>query len=202
MASIAGLAVCVTVALAAPARALSVLPDPAVFNLDLGGGTLLKGSIDFVAMVTGTPIGGVVLAGSVAPTDVTFVFTITLDADAATDVLFSTVVYPEPPIAASPVFAAVGTIPAPGPDIVDAVVSAGVAYWNYAPLPSPGETVDPFFLSFSSVSAGDQFKMEEVVLPLGMFTVVPEPGTLGILAISFVVLAWRARSFSRKRPRL
>lgn len=79
-ASIAGLAACLIVAAAAPARALIVIPDTAVFNVDIPSSFLLKGSIDFVGMVTGVPAGGVVLAGSPAATDVTFVFTITLDA--------------------------------------------------------------------------------------------------------------------------
>jgi len=188
----ASLAACLVVAGAnPPAGALSVTPDPAVFNIPVGGGDAIKGSIDFVGMVTGVPTGGIVLAGSTAATDVTFVFTITLDADALPDSLFSTNVGQEPFGAGSPVFSAIGTIPGTGPDIVDAFVDADGATWLYDPLPLPGETADPFFLSFSSIAVGDQFRMEEVVLTLGTFTVVPEPGMMGLFALGVGALGWR-----------
>ena len=172
MASIAALAACLIVAAAAPARALIVIPDRGVFNIEVpGSGGAIKGSIDFVGMVTGVPAGGVVLAGSTAATDVTFVFAITLDADAIPDSLFSTTVGREPSGAASPTFSAVGTIPGPGSDIANAFVGVNAATWSYDPLVPLGTTADTFFLSFSSVDVGDQFKFEEVILPLGTFTV-------------------------------
>jgi len=194
---VAALAACLVVAGSRPAQALSVTPVSAVFNLDLGGGVLLKGSIDFVEMVTGTPTGGVVLDGSVAPTDITFVFTISSDPDADPSVsLFSTRAFRDLG-AASPVFSAVGTIPGPGSDLTFPFVNEVNAYWSYDPVVAPGTTADPFFLSFSSVAVGDMFSFEEVILPLATFTVVPEPRLAGLLALGLGALSRRMAGWLR-----
>jgi hypothetical protein len=189
------LAACLAVAASAlPAGALSITPDPVVFNLDLGGGVLLKGNFNFVGLVTGTPGGGIVLDGSVAATDITLIFTAMVDSDSDIG-LATTYIFSSPPLASSPVFSAVGTIPGAGVDVTDGFVGSSSATVHYdSPNElDPGETSDAFFLSFSSISIGDQLGMEYVVLPLGTMTVVPEPEMAALLLVGFGALGWHVR---------
>jgi hypothetical protein len=176
----------------APATGLAITPDPAVFDLLIGGSDHFKGNIDFVGMVTGAPAGGVVLGGSVGAGDVTLMFTATIDSDSALG-MASTNIFPFPVLASSPVFSAVGTIPDGGADVSLQFAdsdSAIILYDDPGDFElNPGQTSDTFFLSFSSISVGDQLGFEYVVLPLGTLTVVPEPGALGLLALGACALA-------------
>jgi len=188
----ATLAAYLIVAGAPPARALSITPDPAVFNLDLGGGVLLKGNIDFVGMVTGTPGGGIVLDGSVGAGDITLIFTATIDADSDFG-LATTYISRFPNL--SPVFSGVGTIPGAGVDVTNGFVGSSSATVHYdSPNElDPGETSDAFFISFSSISIGDQLNLEYVILPLGTVTVVPEPQLTVLLLLGVGALGLRVR---------
>lgn len=191
---IAGLAACAILAApAAPARALSVTPATAFFDLPVGVDVgSVKGSVDFVGMVTGVPSGGVVVSGSTAATDVTFVFTITLDSDSLALIL--TQVGRETSGSASPVFSAIGEIPGAGSDISPIAFGADGGEWMWDQGLGQGQTTDPFFLSFSSIAVGDQFRMRMTQgADLAIFTVVPEPGMLGLFAVSLVALAWQGR---------
>ena len=184
---------CLAVAASAlPAGALSITPDPVVFNLDLGGGMLLKGNFDFVGTVTGTPGGGIVLDGSVGAGDITLIFTATIDADSDFG-LATTYISRFPNL--SPVFSGVGTIPGAGVDVTNGFVGSSSATVHYdSPNElDPGETSDAFFLSFSSISIGDQLNLEYVILPLGTVTVVPEPQLTVLLLLGMGALGWRVR---------
>jgi hypothetical protein len=138
----------------------------------------------------------VVLGGSVGAGDVTLMFTATIDADSVFG-MGSTYIFRSPISASSPVFSAVGTIPGAGADVS---LPFGVGSENntifYDELGDselgPGETSDTFFLSFSSISVGDQLGLEYVVLPLGTVTVVPEPGVLGLFALGLGALGARS----------
>jgi hypothetical protein len=145
-------------------------------------------------MVTGTPAGGIVLDGSVGAGDVTLILTLAIDSDS--DFGLPIVSMFRPPSASSPVFSAVGTIPGPGDDVGATFSPAtGNAQFIFDDpnQVDPGETSDPFFVSFSTISVGDQLNLEYVILPLGTMTVVPEPGTLGLVVLGLAALCWRAR---------
>jgi hypothetical protein len=191
----ASLAACLIAAgSATPAGALGITPDPVVFSVDLGGGLqFLEGNIDFVNVVTGTPAGGTVLAGSVGATDVTFIFTTSIDVDSDQG-MTSTTIFRTPASASSPVFTGAGTIAGGGVDVGSAFVgSSSATLLHDNPVLQPGETTDAWFVSFSSISVGDQLGFEFVVLPLGTATVVPEPHAAVLVLLGLGALAWRVR---------
>ena len=162
------------------ARAISVTPDPLTF--DLSPTFSFAGSIDFVAAAAGVPSGGSVLAGAVSPTDLSLLFTITMDpgSDAITNL--SLINFTDAAVG-------IGSVAGPGVDIASgtlnfpdvAFVGAGVA---------AGQTSDPIFVSYGSVTDGAEisFELFGALVALGQVTVVPEPSMALLLGTAMLAV--------------
>lgn len=167
--------------------ALSLVPDPLDWDLSGQGGiTTLLGSIDVLEITTGVPSGGTVGAGTVGAGDVTIVFEHSLDASSEFALPDLTII-PD----GSAVITAAGTIAGPGADVV---VNAP-NYFQFA-NPSgfePGETLDPIFVSFSTIGSGDTLRWDFVLIEMGTFTVVPEPAAACLFGLAFAALGLSRR---------
>lgn len=141
-------------------------------------------------------MGGVVSSGSVAPTDVTIVIEIELDAGAPEYALQLLVTHPS----ASATWTGAGTIAGSGTDSVGALLGAGAAF-SWGSGLAPGETTDWLFLSLPALPLGEDFEVVLFGVPTGeqpsasgSFEVVPEPSTLALLLIGFVAFDRRLRT--------
>ena len=94
------------------------------------------------------------------------------------------------------VVTAVGTIPGPDLDVTGGNAGTTTAGWDFGGVFwEPGQTLDPIFLSFSTLTPGDQIRWEFTVIEMGTQTVTaPEPHALLLLLPALVVAA-------RLRPR-
>jgi PEP-CTERM motif len=177
-------AVLVWAVLPASAQALSLTPDPLLFDLSGQGAiNVLKGTIDVIGFTTGVP-SGATYAGSISPTDVTILFQASSDpaSDLSIPNFYVTTV--------GATESGRGTIPGPNED----VSANGGATFDFPNGLDGGETTDIFFISFSSIAPGATINWEIVVIPIGQQTAVPEPGTalLVLSAVGFAT-AWRRR---------
>lgn len=177
---------------AAPASALSVLPDPLEFDLVLGGTENLTGRIDFLGMTTGLPTGGMVLDGAVGAGDTTLIFSLEIDESGAGPVFSTNFRF----LSGNPTVTGVGTIPGMGIDVVSGSLGGLVEY--DPPGVGDGEASDAWFISATGLGAGEQIPFEFVVIPLGSVTTVPEPGTgLLLMLVGLGLLATRGAARRR-----
>jgi hypothetical protein len=186
--------------LSAPVSALTIDPNPVLF--DNGS---VSGSITLVEAATGIPSGGNVLAGSVSGTDTSLVFEVTLDP--GSDPINEIGVAIEP----------VGftfTLPTGGGDIagtgdvgIDDVDDSlfGQLVFVFDGNLGAGQTSDRFFISFGSLSAGQQVNF--MISPAdgtsdffaqGTLVDVPE-ASLGLLAGVLALGGVAAAAIRRQR---
>lgn len=168
-----------------PASALSITPNP----LDLTYfGEELVARITFVGSVTGAPTDGITLRGTVAPTDVSLLFTVEYIAQSIAPLAQVQVLAP------SVSWSAVGWIP--GPD-VDWSTSFSLGHIASFELDTGG-TSDVFFFSAASIPDGTSLEFyfsgyHGVPYGTGAATVVPEPTTLALVAAGLAIVATRRR---------
>lgn len=145
---VSALAVALALLLPGAASALSVVPDPLAFNISVPGQGNIVGTVDFLGAQTGVPAGGVVLDGAPQPTDVTLVFTISLDPSSSPTLpLLSLDVTPfHTPSATTYLPTGDGTIAGAGVDVTSSGIIGG---FSLASGVGPGQTSDPFFISLS-----------------------------------------------------
>ncbi|MGH0037885.1 MAG: hypothetical protein ACQGVK_22880 [Myxococcota bacterium] len=177
-----------TLAFAPSSAALSLTPTTVV---------LIEGlEVDFLGAVDGLPAGGLVLAGAVAPADVTLLFR----AEAAT-MPFSGAVDPNSiglrGTGAEDVVG-VGAIAGPGSDILAGEVG-GVSGYGGLEIPALalGESTDTFFISYASLSDGDVLdwcSVDGLVCFGTPATVMPEPASALLLGLAVGGLACCSRS--------
>lgn len=153
-------------------------------------------TIDFLGMTVGAPAGSTTLAGSVGASDVSLIFTFTVDPETPSSPnafetlsLFNFGSVPE---------SAFGTLPGSGVDVVDASLSLSRVGFD-APGLLPGETSDPFFVSYAGDPTGTEisFELLDGGFILGQVQIVPEPATALLLASGLLVFAGRRRRVAR-----
>jgi hypothetical protein len=135
-------------------------PNPATWSKDVSYGT--TGKFTFIGAVAGLPFGGVVLDGSVSPSDISFIFQITLDEDSTpiggTPGSWVGAHFLNPPDSGLGGGSAVGWIPGAEPDsLVDFVEGLGgpasSAQWLIMNESiTAGRTSNRFFFSIPSAS--------------------------------------------------
>jgi hypothetical protein len=173
---------------ATAAHAGSILPNP----VDVIGLSSTIARITLIGTTTGTPAGGVALAGSVAAGDETLLFTVAYLAEGLVPFAFVSLDRLN-----GEAWSGVGWIPGAAVDW-----SLGEASGSFASVYSHtlfvGATSDVFFVSASSFVVGETFRFSFVGnhgYPDGQETAtwVPEPGTLALLACGLVYLSGAAR---------
>jgi hypothetical protein len=94
----------------------------------------------------------------------------------------------------SAVVSALGTLPGPGVDAIDANLSFERVSFDPTGL-EPGEISDPFFISYAADPTGTEisFELLDGAAILGQVQVVPEPATAMLLASGLVLVAVRRR---------
>ena len=181
------------------ASALSLHPNPLLF--DFGA---LRGEARLVAFDSGIPEGALALEGAVAPTDLTVILEVTLDAESA-------------PIGPLGVFAThlpagtlvnptgAGVLPGAGADIsgVTRTTSPGVGesvlFAFAGGSLEGGQAADPIFVSFPALEIGDLFGVTIAAPrePWQQFGrrdavsgyLVPEPGAITLFAMGCALVA-------------
>jgi hypothetical protein len=172
-----------------PASALSITPNP----LDLTYfDEEVVARITFVGSVTGTPTDGITLRGTVAPTDVSLLFTVEYIAQSISNLGFVGVTR------SSGSWSAVGWIPGSNVDWSDAFQLVGGTAQLFSGLLDTGDTSDVFFVSASSIPDGTSLEFyfqgyHGVPYGTGTATVVPEPATLALVAAGLAIVATRRR---------
>jgi hypothetical protein len=173
---------------AAPAQAVSVTPDPIdLVNLEL------VARFHFVGESIGLPADGVVLAGSVAPTDTVLMFTVEYVAQSISQLALAQIGL------VSGTLSGMGWIPGASDDW---------QYFQFGTFPGPtasfasptldtGDTSDVLFVAAASFAVGTELGFyfqgyHGVPNAFGSATVVPEPTTLALLTGGLALLA-RAR---------
>lgn len=142
-------AVLALVVLPAPAAAVTLVPSSALWEIKEGPAqevTILSGTIEVIGYETGIPAGATV-AGSIGPNDLTIVFRVSVDPQWQLSITALT-----PKITPFTALTGVGSLPGPDED-----VEPGPSFPDNL---DPGETSDPFFLSFSALSPGDTIAFE------------------------------------------
>jgi hypothetical protein len=180
--------------LAAPALGLWIAPAPVPMPPYTGVDPTFQAEAHVLAVFTGMPTGGVLLAGSVAATDVTVVFDLELDAGAAQSGGFFVVTHPDAPTIS---WTGMGWIPGPDLDLTGAGIGSYATFGPAAFL-APGQSTDIMFVSTAVLPVFADFEFvivgasdgEEAV---GFATVIPEPTTGLLLLAGIAALALRAR---------
>jgi hypothetical protein len=173
-----------------PSDALSLAPNPVA----LVGFEALVARFTFVGESTGAPAGGIVLAGTVAPTDTVLMFAVEYVAQSIA------------PLALAQIGRTSGTLSGLG------WIPGGADDWSYfafGPFPGPtasfasntldtGATGDVIFVAAASFPAGTTLAFyfqgyHGVPQAYASATVVPEPMTFALLAGGLAALAVRRR---------
>jgi len=182
--SLAALPLCV----ASIATAGSIVPNPLTIA---NSASVALAQVTLVGSSTGTPSGGVVLAGSAAPTDLTLLLTVQYLGPGSPT-------FSQLGLFADPLWSSVGWIPGAGVDWTKGATSVGAALAQSAAI-ATGAVTDVLFITVPSIDVGKQI---DVAFWNGssnasgsgdeFATWVPEPGTLALLAGGLALLA-RAR---------
>lgn len=195
---LAGFSIAWLASAAAPALALGfdpspllVEPDPPICCVAQG-----KGWARFIGMVQGVPAGGSVGLGSVAPTDLSFVFE--FEAALGIPAIVGSLLIGETPYVESGqpdlAWTGAGWIPGPNSDVFPFALSGGTADFQIGLL--PGATTDRLFVSIPTAAPGDTAELAVVphgFIGVGVWTVVPEPASVWLLAAGLVALGARRR---------
>lgn len=170
---------------AAPASALSISPNPVVF--DNGS---VSGTITWIETATGIPSGGTQLAGTTGVSDLSLVFEVTLDAGSDSIDSVGVGIFLVNSTGA-------GTIAGTGDVAIGSVSgTAGTRIFNFTGDLDAGETSDRFFISYASLSEGQSVTF--MISPAdgsADFTVtstlvaVPEASALMLLGIAGLATA-------------
>lgn len=200
--------------LADAAAALSLATNPIPLVGTGPYGTIVM-SVELVATVTGTPVGGVVTIGTVAAGDTTLVFRGSIDATSDPIAVFGVAADDDglDPLD-SVAFSGAGIIAGAGADVLLTTfqpAEESVAVSTPTPLLSsfaPGTVTDLFFLSYATPPAPGQFivvgattDINDLPLPLRNTSVVlPEPGAGALLGPALAVLGARAARRGAGRP--
>lgn len=178
-----------------PAWAISISPNP----LPLYGPD--EAALNLVGAGVGLPAGGVVLDGTVAAGDIVLAF----EFEAYPSAVFLPAGTFEWNYAvgspATPTMTAVGTVLGPGLDIASATAGAPGGL-SLAGVLDPGTTSDVFFIAFATSPVGAEIDFSGLggLLPLGSFTVVPEPTTSLLLLVAGAACLGAGRG--RPEPRV
>lgn len=183
------------VGVSSSAAGLTMSPNP----LDVA-----VGPFDFELLLTtdaiGLPAGGVVLDGSVGASDTTLVFSLAQGTSLNTLPDFDWEYTGSSPV--MPVMTGIGTIPGPDADITFGGLTAGGLAGQIGFALGFEETLDPFFVSFSTSpeSAEIVFGTLSGFVDFASVTIVPEP-SVGLLvpAALFGVTASGRRRLQRQR---
>ncbi|HUK63414.1 MAG TPA: hypothetical protein VLV15_08775, partial [Dongiaceae bacterium] len=140
------------------ASALTIAPNPIPLVGTGGAGGSIVGSVELVGTASGVPLGGVVSFGSIAPSDTSLIFRITLDPSSAPVAYFAvssadTVL---PPAGGSLVYSGAGVIPGAGTDItlLEITVDPSVVIFG---VTVPGSVSDLFFVAYPTPPAAGEF---------------------------------------------
>ncbi len=181
---------------AAPAHALTIVPNPFVID-----GTGPRTGTALVEVVTGLPDGAFLGFGEVLPTSTTLVFEVTLDPSSSSSNVFFDVRIADA-LAGVPT-AGVGWIPGPGADIVLAIGGSADGWTSFGPNnPTPGAAFERVFVSYDTPLATDGSLRVEADLggATGTALLVPEPATALSLGAALVALAAARRRRGRAAP--
>jgi hypothetical protein len=194
--SLACLAAAASLALAAPAAALTFAPNPVPVN-HFGG--VVVGQLELVDVVTGVPSGGVVLYGAVSPTATTIVLRGSVSVGSSgllylgiREILSGSFVE----------FDGLGWIAGADEEITSAIEGIpGTAGFLIGGTVDAGEAFDLVFMSYDGGLAADgtlEFIASLVIAPeeVGAALLVPEPGValaLGAAAIALAAALSRGR---------
>lgn len=172
------------------AAALGISPNPVDL---LGFEDELVARVTLVGTATGTPAGGITLAGAAAPSDETLLFTVEYVAQSIGPLAMVGVQR------SGGVWSALGWVPGADVDWSSAIYPtlnslAAIASWAL----DTGLTSDVFFVSASNLPAGTTLAFglqgyHGVPYGQGSATIVPEPTTLALLAGGLALLSRAAR---------
>lgn len=172
-------------------RALSLTPTTLALD-----STFTSGDFQFLGMQLGLPDGGVAGFGSVGPTDVTFLFAFSVDADSD----FAAQVAGITP-APGQSWTAAGYVPGPGAE-PHSVLDFQPQFVGFGIGVLPGQSTSVLFVSAPAVALGAEYAVSlgysSATAASGTVSVVPEPGSALLVSAGLVALAQCVR---RSAPR-